>query len=141
MKGTRPILLVEDDRVDVLSVKRAFKDLKIANALEVVGNGEAGLEWLRDEHNPKPCLILLDLNMPRMNGLEFLKAMKNDEDLRRIPVIVLTSSKGEQELLETYEHGVAGYVVKPANYLQLVEVMRVIDLYWTVSEIPGLGGG
>jgi CheY-like chemotaxis protein len=133
MKGTRPILLVEDDRVDVLSVARAFKDLKIANPLEVVGNGEAGLEWLRDERNPKPCLILLDLNMPRMNGLEFLKVMKNDEDLRRIPVIVLTSSKGEQELMETYEHGVAGYMVKPADYLRLVEVMRVIDLYWTVS--------
>jgi CheY-like chemotaxis protein len=141
MRGTRPILLVEDDRVDVLSVKRAFKDLKIANSLEVVGNGEAALEWLSDKHNPKPCVILLDLNMPRMNGLEFLKAMRNDEDLRRIPVIVLTSSKGEQELLETYEYGVAGYMVKPADYLQLVEVMRVIDLYWTVSEIPGLGGG
>jgi CheY-like chemotaxis protein len=141
MKGTRPILLVEDDRVDVLSVARAFKDLKIANPLEVVGNGEAGLEWLHDERNPKPCLILLDLNMPRMNGLEFLKVMKNDEDLRRIPVIVLTSSKGEQELMETYEHGVAGYMVKPADYLRLVEVMRVIDLYWTVSEIPDIDRG
>lgn len=141
MKGTRPILLVEDDHVDVLSVKRAFKDLKIVNHLEVVDNGEAGLEWLRDKRNPKPCLILLDLNMPRMNGLEFLRVMKNDEELRRIPVIVLTSSKGEQELLETYDRGVAGYMVKPASYLQLVEVMRVINLYWTVSEIPSIGGG
>jgi CheY-like chemotaxis protein len=139
MKGTETILLVEDDHVDVLSVKRAFKELKITNPLQVVGNGEAGLEWLRDEHNPKPCLILLDLNMPRMNGLEFLKVTKSDETLRRIPVIVLTSSKGEQELLETFDHGVAGYMVKPANYLQLVEVMRVIDLYWTISEIPGVG--
>jgi CheY-like chemotaxis protein len=139
MKGTETILLVEDDHVDVLSVKRAFKELKITNPLQVVGNGEAGLEWLRDEHNPKPCLILLDLNMPRMNGLEFLKITKSDETLRRIPVIVLTSSKGEQELLETFDHGVAGYMVKPANYLQLVEVMRVIDLYWNISEIPGVG--
>lgn len=139
MKGTETVLLVEDDHVDVLSVKRAFKELKITNPLQVVGNGEAGLEWLRDEHNPKPCLILLDLNMPRMNGLEFLKIKKSDETLRRIPVIVLTSSKGEQELLETFDHGVAGYMVKPANYLQLVEVMRVIDLYWNISEIPGVG--
>jgi len=139
MKGTETILLVEDDHVDVLSVKRAFKELKITNPLQVAGNGEAGLEWLRDEHNPKPCLILLDLNMPRMNGLEFLKVTKSDETLRRIPVIVLTSSKGEQELLETFDHGVAGYMVKPADYLQLVEVMRVIDLYWTISEIPGVG--
>jgi len=140
MKGTRSILLVEDDRVDVLSVRRAFKELKIINPLEVVGNGEEALKWLREEHNPTPCLILLDLNMPRMNGVEFLREMKRDEKLKRIPVIVLTSSKGEQELLETYEHGVAGYVVKPANYLQLVEVMRVIDLYWTISEIPSAGG-
>ncbi len=139
MKGTRPILLVEDDRVDVLSVRRAFNELRIANPLEVVGNGEAGLEWLRDGANPRPCLILLDLNMPRMNGLEFLRLMKSDEELKRIPVIVLTSSKGEQELLETYEHGVVGYIVKPANYLQLVEVMRVIDLYWTLSEVPSAG--
>jgi CheY-like chemotaxis protein len=139
MKGTETVLLVEDDHVDVLSVKRAFKELKITNPLQVVGNGEAGLEWLRNEHNPKPCLILLDLNMPRMNGLEFLKIKKSDETLRRIPVIVLTSSKGEQELLETFDHGVAGYMVKPANYLQLVEVMRVIDLYWNISEIPGVG--
>ncbi|MBI4963670.1 MAG: response regulator [Desulfomonile tiedjei] len=137
MRGTRPILLVEDDRVDVLSVQRAFRELKIVNPLQVVGNGEEGLDYLRDENNPKPCLILLDLNMPRMNGVEFLKTIKSDEHLRGLPVIVLTSSKGDQEMLESYQYGVAGYIVKPADYLQFVEVVRVIDLYWTISEIPG----
>jgi len=93
MRGTKPVLLLEDDRVDVLSVSRAFKELKIANPLQVVGNGEEGLRYLHDENNPRPCLILLDLNMPRMNGLEFLKVIKNDEELKKIPVVVLTNSK------------------------------------------------
>jgi CheY-like chemotaxis protein len=136
MKGTKPILLVEDDRVDVLSVSRAFRDLKIMNSLQVVGNGEEGLQYLHDERNPRPCLILLDLNMPRMNGLEFLKMVKSDEELKRIPVIVLTNSKGDEDMLESYRHGVAGYIVKPASYLQFVEVVRAIDLYWTISEMP-----
>jgi CheY-like chemotaxis protein len=136
MRGTKPVLLLEDDRVDVLSVTRAFRELKIVNPLQVVGNGEEGLHYLTDGNNPKPCLILLDVNMPRMNGLEFLKRIKSDEELRRIPVIVLTTSKADQDMLESYRHGVAGYIVKPATYLQLVEVVRVIDLYWTISEIP-----
>jgi len=136
MRGTKPVLLLEDDRVDVLSVSRAFKELKIANPLQVVGNGEEGLRYLRDEDNPRPCLILLDLNMPRMNGLEFLKLIKNDEELKKIPVVVLTNSKGDEDMLQSYRYGVAGYIVKPANYLQFIEVVRVIDLYWTISEIP-----
>jgi len=136
MRGTKPVLLLEDDRVDVLSVSRAFKELKIANPLQVVGNGEEGLRYLRDEDNPRPCLILLDLNMPRMNGLEFLKVIKNDEELKKIPVVVLTNSKGDEDMLQSYRYGVAGYIVKPANYLQFIEVVRVIDLYWTISEIP-----
>jgi len=91
---------------------------------------------LHGEDNPRPCLILLDLNMPRMNGLEFLKVIKNDEELKKIPVVVLTNSKGDEDMLQSYRYGVAGYIVKPANYLQFIEVVRVIDLYWTISEIP-----
>jgi CheY-like chemotaxis protein len=136
MRGTKPVLLLEDDHVDVLSISRAFKELKVMNPLQVVGNGEEGLQYLYDENKPKPCLILLDLNMPKMNGLEFLKAIKNDEELKRIPVIVLTNSKGDEDVVESYRHGVAGYIVKPANYLQFIEVVRAIDLYWTISEVP-----
>jgi CheY-like chemotaxis protein len=140
MKGTRPILLVEDDRVDVISVKRAFKDLKISNPLEIVSDGEEGLEFLTNPDNQAPCLILLDINMPRMNGIEFLKVVKSNESLRRIPVIVLTTSKGDRELVDSFDYGVAGYMVKPANYLQFMEVMKAINLYWTISEIPDQGG-
>ncbi len=139
MKGTRPILLIEDDRVDVISVKRAFKDLKINNPLQIASDGEEGLELLTNPENQTPCLILLDINMPRMNGLEFLKAVKNNEILRRIPIIVLTTSKGDRELIDSFDYGVAGYMVKPANYLQFMEVMKAINLYWTISEIPELG--
>ena len=140
MKGTRPILLVEDDRVDVISVKRAFKDLKISNPLAIVSDGEEGLEFLTNPDNQAPCLILLDINMPRMNGIEFLKVVKSNEGLRRIPVIVLTTSKGDRELVDSFDYGVAGYMVKPANYLQFMEVMKAINLYWTISEIPDQGG-
>ncbi len=140
MKGTRPILLVEDDRIDVISVRRAFKDLKITNPLEIVSDGEEGLEFLTNPDNQAPCLILLDINMPRMNGIEFLKVVKNNENLRRIPVIVLTTSKGDRELVDSFDYGVAGYMVKPANYLQFMEVMKAINLYWTISEIPDQGG-
>ncbi len=140
MKGTRPILLVEDDRIDVISVRRAFKDLKITNPLEIVSDGEEGLEFLTNPNNQAPCLILLDINMPRMNGIEFLKVVKNNENLRRIPVIVLTTSKGDRELVDSFDYGVAGYMVKPANYLQFMEVMKAINLYWTISEIPDQGG-
>jgi CheY-like chemotaxis protein len=140
MKGTRPILLVEDDRVDVISVKRAFRDLKISNPLEIASDGEEGLEFLTNPNNQAPCLILLDINMPRMNGIEFLKVVKTNESLRRIPVIVLTTSRGDRELVDSFDYGVAGYMVKPANYLQFMEVMKAINLYWTISEIPDQGG-
>lgn len=136
MKGTRPVLLLEDDRVDVMSVVRAFKELKITNPLRVVGDGREGLDYLSDPANQRPCLMLLDLNMPRMNGVEFLKIVKQDGTLKHIPVVVLTTSKEDEDLMETFGLGVAGYIVKPANYLQFVEVVRAIDLYWTISEIP-----
>ena len=84
----------------------------------------------------KDKIILLDLNMPRMNGIEFLKVIKEDEVLKIIPVIVLTTSKEEQDRLESYKLSVAGYMLKPVNYLQFVDTMRTIDLYWTLSKLP-----
>ncbi len=139
MKGTRPILLIEDDRVDVISVRRAFKDLKISNPLEIASDGEAGIAFLTNPSNQIPCLILLDINMPKMNGLEFLKIVKTNETLKRIPIVVLTTSRGDRELVDSFDYGVAGYMLKPANYLQFVEVVKAIDLYWTISEIPSQG--
>lgn len=136
MKDQLPILLVEDDEVDVMTMRRAVKDLRITNPMFVAGDGEAGLAHLRDPARVRPCVILLDLNMPRMNGIEMLRELKADEHLRSIPVIVLTTSREESDRVETFELSVAGYMIKPADYRQFVEVVRVIDLYWTLSELP-----
>ncbi|HEY3860709.1 MAG TPA: response regulator [Verrucomicrobiae bacterium] len=136
MKSSFSILLVEDDVVDVMSVTRALRELHVANPLTVVGNGEEALERLRDERLPIPGIILLDLNMPRMSGLDFLKVLKADERCRRIPVVVLTTSKEESDRLQSFNLGVAGYMTKPVDYAKFVEVMRTIQNYWAASEMP-----
>ena len=136
MKDSRPILLVEDDIVDAMTVGRVFKDLKITNPLVHMTDGECALEYLKNNGNTQPCVILLDLNMPRMNGIEFLGIIKADEELRKIPVIVLTTSREEQDKIETFRLGVAGYMVKSIDYKKFVETMRVVDMYWTLSELP-----
>ena len=139
MRNSKPILLVEDDQVDAMTVERAFKDLKITNKLACTLNGEEALEYLRDESNKKPCVIILDLNMPKMNGIEFLKVVKEDERLKEIPVVVLTTSTEEQDVVESFKLGVAGYMVKPVDYKKFVEAIRTIELYWTLSELPNGG--
>jgi CheY-like chemotaxis protein len=137
MNDEKAILLVEDDVVDMMSVKRALRELKVPNPLFHVENGEEALAWLRDKKNPKPAIILLDLNMPRMNGHEFLAIVKKDEELRRIPVIVLTTSQAEVDKVQSYDQGVAGYMIKTPDYPQFVETMKTIHRYWTISELPG----
>jgi CheY-like chemotaxis protein len=136
MKTRRPILLVEDDQIDVMTVRRALKDLKVSNQLEVRQNGEDALVYLKNQNQARPCLILLDLRMPRMNGLEFLEEIKKDQNLRTLPVVVMTSSEEEQDILQSYQHGIAGYIVKPVDYQSFVEALRTVDLYWTLSKIP-----
>jgi CheY-like chemotaxis protein len=137
MRTNKPILLVEDDRVDVMTIQRALKQIKVTNQLDIAVDGEEALAILRDLGREKPCIILLDLNMPRMNGIEFLRAAKEDEALKPIPVVVLTTSKDEQDKVDSFNLGVAGYMVKPVDYAQFVEVVKTIDLYWTLSELPG----
>lgn len=136
MKNNKPILLIEDDEVDVMSVKRAFKDLHIANPLTVLGNGEEALHYLNDPNNIKPCIILLDINMPKMGGIEFIQLAKKESLVKRIPIIVFTTSKEEKDRVESFELGVAGYMLKPVDYKQFVEVVKAIDLYWSISELP-----
>jgi len=138
MRSSKPILLLEDDTVDAMTVKRALKDLKVTNQLVRTGNGEEALVYLKDENNTKPCVILLDLNMPKMNGIEFLRVIKTDESLKRIPAIVLTTSKDDQDRIQTYQLSVAGFIVKPVDYVKFVEAMKIIDLYWTLSEMPNV---
>ena len=136
MRTKRPILLAEDDAVDQETVRRALKDIKVTNRLQVVSNGEEALNHLRNEANERPCVILLDLKMPKMDGVEFLREAKKDEKLKILPVVVLTTSKEEQDKVESFRLGVAGYMLKPVDYKQFVEVIRMIDLYWSLSEIP-----
>ncbi|HEX3034073.1 MAG TPA: response regulator [Thermodesulfobacteriota bacterium] len=136
MKGVKPILLVEDDKVDAMTIKRALKEIKVTNRLNIAGNGEEALEFLRNDKNEKPGIILLDLNMPKMNGIEFLKEVKQDDILKSIPVVVLTTSKEEQDRVESFKLSVAGYMIKPVDYLKFVEVMKTINMYWTLSELP-----
>ncbi len=135
MNNNKPIMLVEDDLIDSMTVKRALKDIKITNQLITTENGEDALEKLQSLEI-LPCIILLDLNMPKMGGLEFLSIIKQDNRYKSIPVIVLTTSKQEKDKIESYKHSIAGYIAKPVDYMQFVEALRVIDLYWTLSELP-----
>jgi CheY-like chemotaxis protein len=137
MRSLKPILLVEDDTVDSMTVKRALKDLNVTNPLVRVVNGEQALEYLQNSANAGPCVILLDLNMPKMNGVEFLKIAKADDKLKYIPVVVLTTSKADQDRFECFNSSAAGYIVKPVDYKGFVEAMRILNLYWTLSELPG----
>ena len=132
----KPILLVEDDKVDVMTVNRALKEINVGNPVVNLENGEEALKYLHDPGNVKPCIILLDLNMPIMNGIEFLEVVKHDPLLKRIPVVVLTTSGEQQDKINSFDLGVAGYMAKPVDYRQFVEVMRTIDAYWTISEVP-----
>ena len=136
MRNSRPVLLAEDDSVDAMTVKRALKDLNVTSPLVHALNGEEALEHLRSSDNEKPCVILLDLNMPRMNGIEFLKVVKSDNELKKIPVVVLTTSQESRDKFDTFRLGIAGYIVKPAEYKKFVEAIKTINLYWTLSELP-----
>lgn len=134
--SARPILLIEDDQIDVMTVQRALKELHVTNPLDVAENGHQALARLKSPGDERPCLILLDLNMPIMNGIEFLRIAKNDPELRRIPVVVLTTSEEQRDKMESFDLGVAGYMRKPVDYRQFVETIRSIDTYWTLSELP-----
>ncbi|MGI0492094.1 response regulator [Alkalinema pantanalense CENA528] len=136
MKRSDPILLVEDDRIDVLNVKRGLREIQATNPLYVVEDGEEALEFLRNAQNPKPALILLDLNMPRMNGLELLQVLKGDPVLKMIPVIILTTSQEEKDRQESFRLSVAGYMVKPLDYENFLEILQAIYQYWLLSQSP-----
>jgi CheY-like chemotaxis protein len=131
------ILLVEDDDVDVMNVRRAFKKNNICNPLWVAGNGLDGLEMLRTGDMPRERrLVLLDLNMPRMNGIEFLRELRADPDLRSVPVVVLTTSDDERDRVEAYNLNVAGYILKPVTLMNFVEAMATLNKYWSLVELP-----
>lgn len=134
------ILLVDDDEVDVMNVQRAFKKNNIVNPLYVAGDGLEALAMLRGE-GPMSIpnqrrIVLLDLNMPRMNGLEFLRALREDPDLRGLTVVVLTTSDDDRDKVEAFNLNVAGYILKPVTFTAFVEAMATLNKYWAISELP-----
>jgi CheY-like chemotaxis protein len=135
------VLLVEDDPGDVLMTQEAFVDYKVANRLTVVTNGEDAIAYLRKQGRfddvPTPDLVLLDLNLPRRDGREVLRDIKGDPDLRRIPVVVLTTSEAEEDILASYDLHANAYVRKPVDFDQFVAAVRAIDDFFiTVVRLP-----
>ena len=138
---TIDVLLVEDDPGDVLMTREAFTENKVANRLAVVSDGVSALEFLRKEGEyadaPTPDLVLLDLNLPRMDGREVLAAMKSDDELRRIPVVVLTTSEAEEDVLRSYSLHANAYVTKPVDFERFIDVVRQIDDFFvSVVRLP-----
>ncbi|MDF9876778.1 response regulator [Cellulosimicrobium cellulans] len=142
--GSKPIdvLLVEDDPGDVLMTREAFEDHKVTNRLSVVADGVSALQFLRKEGEhegaPTPDLILLDLNLPRMDGREVLAELKADEALRKIPVVVLTTSEAEEDVVRSYSLHANAYVTKPVDFDRFIDVVRQIDDFFvSVVRLPG----
>lgn len=136
------ILLVDDDPSDVLLTRKALQKSKIYNSLSVAVDGIDALEFLRREGDyadaPRPDLILLDLNMPRMDGRELLAALKADDDLKRIPVVILTTSDADQDVVKTYDLQASSYVTKPVDLAQFTKVVNAIQEFWlAVVKYPG----
>ena len=122
--------------VDTMTVRRCFKELKIHNELWVAENGEEAIRRLNSPSETGPCIMLLDINMPKMNGLEFLRQIKSMPYSKRIPVIVLTSSEEESDIDYCFTLGVAGYIIKPVEYKEFVASIEVLNAYWSCSELP-----
>jgi len=139
----KKILYVEDSKLDVELTLEVFKDNKILNPIIVAKDGVEALEYLRMEgefsnrSSGNPGMILLDLKMPRMDGLELLNIIKKDEKLKTIPVVMLTSSKEEKDLIKSYELGVNAYVVKPVDFIAFTDLVKEIGVFWAIiNEVP-----
>ena len=130
------ILLVDDDQVDVMNVQRAFEKNHITNPLHVAMNGIEALEKLRNGSIGSRRLVLLDLNMPRMNGIELLREIRADEALRSTCVVVLTTSNEERDKVEAHRLNVAGYLLKPVTFASFVDLMATLNKYWILVEMP-----
>ena len=128
------ILLVEDDEVDIMNVQRAFKKNNITNPLYIARNGLEALEMLRDNSIPLPHIVILDINMPKMNGLEFLQELRKDENLKHISVFVMTTSNDDSDKLNAYNLNVAGYILKPLSFEKFITSVATLNSYWKLCE-------
>jgi len=134
------ILVVDDDEIDIMNVQRAFKKNNISNPLYIARNGLEALDMLRGigpvAIPSERRLILLDLNMPKMNGIEFIHAVRNDPKLRVLTIVVLTTSNDDRDKVDAYNLNVAGYILKPVTFSAIVEALAALNKYWTINEMP-----
>lgn len=135
------VLLVEDNEDDIVIMKDAFDDVLTMNIKKVVNDGVEAMAFLRKENGYKqaaePCLIILDINMPKMNGFEVLEAVKSDQNLKHIPIVMLSTSNREEDIMNSYKKGASSYVSKPVDYNEFTEVIEKFAMYWShVSKIP-----
>lgn len=131
---TLKILLIEDDMIEVMKLNRAISSLQLPHKIIEAHNGEEALLILKEKDNI-PDIILLDLNMPKINGIEFLSILKNDESLKYVPTIILTTSSNQRDLLACYEIGIAGYILKPLKYEEYVSKIEKLLAYWSINEL------
>jgi CheY-like chemotaxis protein len=148
--GKKPflVLMAEDDEHDILATKRAWKKHKMPNPLFIVNDGEECLDFLhrRGKYGdpgtpPRPGILLLDIKMPKMDGLAVLKHIREDKELRRLPVIILTVSKAEEDRVKSYDLGANAYIVKPLGFENFSEAVKTIKLFWQLVELPGRDHG
>ncbi len=137
------ILMAEDDEHDIVATKRAWKKHHIANPLYIVNDGEECLDFLRRRGKyaepttaPRPGILLLDIKMPKMDGLAVLREIRADKELRLLPVVILTTSRAEEDRLKSYDLGVNAYIVKPVGFDNFSEAVRTISLFWQLVELP-----
>jgi CheY-like chemotaxis protein len=134
------ILLVEDDDGDAKALERSFRKAKVANPILRATDGLDALDILRGMNGktkpPSPCILLVDLNMPRMNGIQLVKALREDEALKHSIIFILTTSKSEQDKVAAYDYNVAGYIVKSVAGEDFLNLVNLIDYYWRIVEIP-----
>jgi response regulator RpfG family c-di-GMP phosphodiesterase len=128
------ILLIEDDMIEVMKLNRSISSLKLNHEIIEANNGEEALKLLSKKDN-LPDIILLDLNMPKINGIEFLSILKNDDTLKYIPTIILTTSNNQKDLIACYEIGIAGYILKPLKYEEYVSKIEKLLAYWSINEL------
>lgn len=134
MKKTLSILLIEDDMIEVMKMQRIITKSNLPHKIIEAKNGQEALDYLRGD-NSLPDIIFLDLNMPHMNGIEFLKILKEDEFIRYLPVVILTTSANQRDILACYQNGIAGYIIKPLKYEDYVSKIEAVLNYWSVNEL------
>jgi len=134
MINTLKVLLIEDDTIEVMKLNRTISSLDLKHEIVEANNGEDALKILEQKEN-LPNIILLDLNMPKINGIEFLSILKEDAALKHIPTIILTTSNNQKDLLECYKIGIAGYVLKPLKYDEYVSKIEKLLSYWSINEL------